>query len=139
MSSRPACRASPAGADEKSSLNLDIQPPVTFEVQSCLPPLSFGPSAAIVSGSATECLTSLADDMPTMPLLTSALRSGRLSAPSVAETTQSRSPRISSVAFGAWPARPTLAPSARSLSVDSHVCYTLPSDFASRRQPLRFR
>jgi len=40
---------------------------------------------------------------------------------------------------GTWPARPTLAPSTRCLSIDSHVCYTLPSDLASRRQPLRCR
>src|ERR1700724_2662827 len=29
---------------------------------------------------------------------------------------------------GTWPARPTLAPSTRFLSIDSHVCCTLPSD-----------
>src|SRR4029077_9049828 len=40
---------------------------------------------------------------------------------------------------GKWPARPTLAPFTRFLSIDSHVCYTLPSDLASRRQPLRCR
>ena len=39
---------------------------------------------------------------------------------------------------GKWPARPTLAPYIRFLSIDSHVCSTLPSDLASRRQPLRF-
>src|SRR5712675_1979779 len=37
----------------------------------------------------------------TCPLLTSALRSDRLTAPSVAEATQSRSPGVSSVAFRA--------------------------------------
>ena len=31
------------------------------------------------------------------------------------------------------PARPTLAPSIRFLSIDSHVCFTLPPDPASRR------
>jgi len=40
---------------------------------------------------------------------------------------------------GKWPARPTPAPSTRCLSIDSHVCCTLPSDLASRRQPLRCR
>src|SRR5258705_553966 len=40
---------------------------------------------------------------------------------------------------GKWPARPTLAPCTRFLSIDSHVCSTLPSDLASRRQPLRCR
>ena len=49
-----------------------------------------------------ECLTSLADDMtPLCPLLTSTLRSDRLTAPSVAEATQSRSPGVISVAFRA--------------------------------------
>src|SRR6185436_6353369 len=38
---------------------------------------------------------------PLCPLLTSALRSGRLTAPSVAEATQRRSPGVSSVAFRA--------------------------------------
>src|SRR5205807_6459047 len=38
---------------------------------------------------------------------------------------------------GKLPARPTLAPYIRYLSIDSHVCSTLPSDLASRRQPLR--
>src|SRR6266567_1080133 len=36
---------------------------------------------------------------------------------------------------GKWPARPTPAPCTRCLSIDSHVCCTLPSDLASRRQP----
>src|SRR6516164_6359698 len=39
---------------------------------------------------------------------------------------------------GKWSARPTLAPCTRFLSINSHVCSTLPSDLASRRQPLRF-
>src|SRR5260370_19852029 len=37
-----------------------------------------------------------------------------------------------------WPARPTLAPRIRFLFIGSHLCSTLPSDPASRRQPLRF-
>src|SRR5215472_13032941 len=36
------------------------------------------------------------------------------------------------------PARPTLAPRIRFLFIGSHLCSTLPSDPASRRQPLRF-
>jgi hypothetical protein len=36
------------------------------------------------------------------------------------------------------PARPTLAPRIRFLFIGSHLCSTLPSDLASRRQPLRF-
>src|SRR5215472_11032978 len=39
---------------------------------------------------------------------------------------------------GKWPARPTLAPCTRFLSIDSHICSTLPSDPTSRWQPLRF-
>jgi len=34
---------------------------------------------------------------------------------------------------GKLPARPVLAPCIRCLSIDSHICYTLPSDPASRR------
>jgi len=34
---------------------------------------------------------------------------------------------------GKWPDRPTLAPCTRFLSIDPHVCSTLPSDLASRR------
>src|SRR5271169_6661331 len=37
---------------------------------------------------------------------------------------------------GKLPARPALAPCTRFLSIDSHVCSMLPSDPASRRQPL---
>src|ERR1017187_797309 len=37
---------------------------------------------------------------------------------------------------GKLPARPALAPCIRFLSIDSHICYTLLSDPASRRQPL---
>jgi hypothetical protein len=36
------------------------------------------------------------------------------------------------------PARPALAPRIRFLFIGSHLCSTLPSDPASRRQPLRF-
>ena len=69
MSSRLACRASPVGADEKSSLNW-ISRLSLSRFMSYLPLLSFRPSA-IVSGSAyllspsfgKECLTNLADDM----------------------------------------------------------------------------
>src|ERR1019366_9058225 len=38
---------------------------------------------------------------------------------------------------GKSPARPALAPCTRFLSIDSHICSTLPSDLASQRQPLR--
>src|SRR6201998_1766112 len=36
------------------------------------------------------------------------------------------------------PARPTLTPHIRFLFIGPHLCSTLPSDPASRRQPLRF-
>src|SRR5215472_3056777 len=69
--------------------------------------------------------------------------------------TRDRSPGVSSVAFGAQPpdlrfaplmecglrdplpARPALAPRIRFLFIGSHLCFALPSDPASRRQPLR--
>ena len=85
------------------------------------------------------------------PLLTSALRSDCLSALSVAEATQGRSPGVIPAAFctqspnlrvaslmeyglrGTLPARPTLTPCIRFLFIDSHICLTLPSDLTSRR------
>src|SRR5450759_3319086 len=69
--------------------------------------------------------------------------------------TRRRPPGVSSVAFRAQlpdlrfafldgyglrdtlPARPTLTPDIRFLSINSHICSALPSDPASRRQPLR--
>src|SRR6266446_4189871 len=70
MSSRNACRASPVGADEKSSLNWMFSRLSLSRFMSYLPLLSFGPSVT-VPGSAylltppfgMECLTSLADDI----------------------------------------------------------------------------
>jgi hypothetical protein len=51
MSSRPACRASPVGVDEKSSLNWIFSRLSLSRFMSYLPLLSVGPSA-IVPGSA---------------------------------------------------------------------------------------
>ena len=70
MSSHPACQASPVGADEKSRLTWNFSRLSLSRFMSYLPLLSFGPSA-IVTGSAylllrlsaSECLTSFADDM----------------------------------------------------------------------------
>src|ERR1700746_2733084 len=70
MSSRPACRASPVGADEKFSLHWMFNRLSLSRFMSYLPLLSFGPSVT-VPGSAylltppfgMECLTSLADDI----------------------------------------------------------------------------
>jgi hypothetical protein len=70
MSSRRACRASPVGIDEKSSLNWMFSRLSLSRFMSYLPLFSFGPSPT-VPGSAylltppfgPECLTSLADDM----------------------------------------------------------------------------
>src|SRR5207247_9807598 len=87
------------------------------------------------------------------PLLTSALRSDGLSALSVAEATQDRSPGVIPAAFCAQspnlrfaslmdyglrsksPARPTLTPYIRFLFIDSHICYALPSDLPFRHRP----
>jgi hypothetical protein len=70
MPSRPACRASLVGIDEKSSLSWMFSRLSLSRFMSYLPLLSFGPSAP-VPGSAylltppfgAECLTSLADGM----------------------------------------------------------------------------
>ena len=70
MFSRPACRASPVGADGKSSLNWIFSRLSLPRFMSYLPLLLFGPSVP-VPGSAylltppfgPECLTSLADGM----------------------------------------------------------------------------
>ena len=70
LSFRPACRASPVGADRKSSLNWMFSRLSLSRFLSYLPLLSFGPSVT-VPGSAylltppfdMECLTSLADDI----------------------------------------------------------------------------
>jgi hypothetical protein len=47
MSSRPACRASPVGADEKSSLNWRFSRLSPSRFMSYLPLLPFGPSATV--------------------------------------------------------------------------------------------
>src|ERR1700719_3104791 len=86
MSSRPACRSSPVGADEKSSLNWRFSRLSPSRFMSYLPLLSFGPSAT-VPGSAYR--------------LPPPFRSECLAVLSVAEATQGRSPGVSSVAFRA--------------------------------------
>jgi hypothetical protein len=63
MSSRPACRASPVGADEKSSLNWLFSRLSLSRLMSYLPLLSFGPSA-IVSGSAYLLTPTFGDGVP---------------------------------------------------------------------------
>jgi hypothetical protein len=63
MSSRPACRASPIGADEKSSLNWIFSRLSLSRFMSYLPLLSFGPSA-IVSGSAYLLTPTFGDGVP---------------------------------------------------------------------------
>src|SRR5437899_38064 len=86
-------------------------------------------------------------------LLTSALRSDCLSALSVAEATQDRSPGVIPAAFCAQspnlrfaslmdcglrstlPARPTLTPYIQFLFIDSHICLTLPSDLPCGDSP----
>src|SRR5262245_27454982 len=109
MSSLPACRASPVGADGKSSLIWNFSRLSLSRFMSYLPLLSFGPSAT-VPGSAYLLTPPFGDGAPHFAcrrhdllrlLLTSALRSGCLTAPSVAEATQNRSPGVSSAAFRA--------------------------------------
>jgi hypothetical protein len=70
MSSLPACRASPDGADGKSNLNWMFSRLSLSRFMSYLPLFSFGPSVT-VPGLAylltppfgMECLSSLADDI----------------------------------------------------------------------------
>src|SRR6266576_279669 len=124
MSSRPACRASPVGVDEKSSLNWMFSRLSLSRFMSYLPLLSFGPSATVPGSTylltppfCSECLSRLP-----CTVAGSMLRI------------------LDGYGFhGKWPACPTLAPCTRCLSIDSHVCCTLPSDLDSRRQPLRCR
>src|SRR3984893_5700527 len=109
MSSPPACRASPVGADQSSSLNWMFSRLSLSRFMSYLPLLSFGPSA-IVPGSAYPLPPPFGDGVPHSPcrrhdlirrLLTSAPRSGCLAAFSVAEATRDRPPGVSSAAFRA--------------------------------------
>src|SRR5216683_692609 len=70
--------------------------------------LRFGSAYLLLRLSALECLTSLADGLT---YYAPAPRSGGLSAPSVAlGTTRSRSPGVSSIAFGAQPPDLRFAP-----------------------------
>src|ERR1700736_5112396 len=66
MSSAPACRASPVGADEKSSLNWIFSRLSLSRFMSYLPLLSFGPSA-IVPGSAYLLTPPFGDGVPHSP------------------------------------------------------------------------
>jgi hypothetical protein len=66
MSSPPACRASPVGADEKSSLNWTFSRLSLSRFMSYLPLLSFGPSA-IVPGSAYLLPAPFSDGVPHWP------------------------------------------------------------------------
>ena len=109
--------------------------PPLLRFMSYLPLLSFGPSAV---GKAPAYYA---------VCLTSALRSGHLTvASALCGDTRTRSPGVSSVALRCtiaeytlcildgyglrdkWPARPMLAPHIRFLSIDPHVCSTLPRD-----------
>ena len=63
MSSRHACRASPVGVDEKSSLNSMFSRLSLSKFMSYLPLLSFGPSA-LVSGSAYLLTPPFGDGVP---------------------------------------------------------------------------
>jgi hypothetical protein len=63
MSSRPACRASPFGVDEKSSLDWMFSRLSLSRFMSYLPLLSFGPSA-IVPGAAYPLAPPFGDGVP---------------------------------------------------------------------------
>ena len=159
MSSRPACRASPVGVDEKSSLNwmfsrLSLS---RFHVLLASPLVRafshrfrFGLSVDSTFRRRSASLA-LPTTWPTMPSadFCPAVRMphGFLSRRSDTEQISwgkfSRFPCTVAGSTlrildgyglrGKWPARPTLAPCTRCLSIDPHVCYTLPSDLASRR------
>src|SRR5665213_1876505 len=92
VSSLPASRASPVGVREKSSSVWIFRRMSLLRFMSYLPLLSFGPSTT-VPGSAYPLTPPFGYGVPhepcrrhglPRPLLTSALRSSRLSAPSVA-------------------------------------------------------
>jgi hypothetical protein len=131
--------------------------PTCLSPRSGLQPLVSGSAYPLLRLSALECLSSLTDVGGLIcPLLTSALRSDHLSTASVAaaDTEQiswGKLSRLPCTAVGStlrtldgyglrgkWAARPELTPCIRFLSIDSHVCSTLPSDPTSRWSPLRF-
>src|SRR5215472_15840889 len=155
----PAFRASPVGAERKSSFSWTFCRLSLLRFMSYSPLLSFGPSAT-VPGSAypltppfgyRSASLALPTSWPTMPYadFCSAVRLplGRLSRRGDTEQISwgklSRLPcTIAGSTLGTLdgyglrgklPARPALAPCIRFLSIDSHVCSTLPSDLASRR------
>ena len=161
----PPAGLHPSAPIEKSSLNWIFSRLSLSRFMSYLPLLSFGPSA-IVSGSAyllhstfrrRSASLALPTTWPTMPSadFCPAVRPpyGALSRRSdTAQISWGKLSRLPCTVAGStlrildgyglrgkWPARPTLAPYIRFLSIDSHVCSTLPSDLASRRQPLRCR
>jgi hypothetical protein len=163
MSSPPACRASPLSGNEKSRLTWRFSRLSLPRFLSYLPLFSFGPSAT-VSGltylllhlSVWSASLVLPTSWPNMPsadfcpavrppcgCLSRRSDTGQISwgklirlpctiAGSTLRTFDGYGLRDKSLA------RPALAPYIRFLSIDPHVCYTLPSDPASRRQPLRF-
>jgi hypothetical protein len=163
MSSPPACRASPLGGDEKSRLNWKFSRLSLPRFMSYLPLFSFGPSAT-VSGLTYPLLhlsvRSASLVLPTSwPIMPSADFCSAVRPPCGCLSRRSDTEQISRGKLSRLPctiagstlrtfdgyglrdkslARPALAPNIRFLSIDPHVCYTLPSDPASRRQPLRF-
>src|SRR5712671_6691827 len=155
MSSPPACRASPVGADEKSSLNWIFSRLSLSRFMSYLPLLSFHRFRFGLSVDSTFRRRSASLALPTTwPTMPSADFCPAVRPPYGALSRRSDTEQISwgklsrlpcTVAGstlrildgyglrGKWPARPTLAPCTRFLSIDSHICSTLPSDLASRR------
>src|SRR5712691_8164768 len=158
-SSRFASRASPAGEDGKCSSPWVFGRLSFLRFMSYWPLLSFGPSAIVPGlaypltppfGSWSASLA-LPTSSPTMPsadfcpavrLLLSRLSRRR----DTGQTSWGKLSRLPCTVAGSTlrvldgyalrgksPARPTLAPSIRFLSIDPHVCSTLPSDLASRQ------
>jgi len=158
MSSRNACLASPVGADEKSSLNWKFSRLSLSRFMSYLPLLSFGPSVTVpglaylltppFGMSASLALPTTSPNTPSADFcpavrMPRGILSRRSDTGQISWGKLSRLPRTVAESTlcifdgyglrGRRPARPTLAPCIRFLSIDSRVCSMLPSDTASRR------
>src|SRR6266700_1578091 len=158
-SSLPAFWASPIGVEQKTSFSWTFCRVSLLRFMSYSPLRSFGPSAT-VPGSAYPLTppfgyrsASLASPTtwPTMPYADfySAVRMSLDSLSRRSDTEQISWGKLSRLLCaiaestlrtldgyglrGKLPARPALPPYIRFLSIDSHVCSTLPSDLASRR------
>ncbi len=152
VTSPPAVRASPVGVELKSRIFWVFVCRMSFlRCMSYSPLLSFGPSI-LVPGSAYLLLHLSVFGVPQYPcrrqdllcpMLTSALRSecrdtGQLSWGKLNRLPCTIAGSTLCIFDGCGlrstlPACPTLTPPIRFLSIDSHVCSTLPSDLVCRR------